>query len=140
MKITRPLCLLAFIAMVSGCAGPMTLSQATALTRVNLLKTFVGMPKERVVSIVGTKPKEVIDPKASNDQTIATISNPYRSETIQGNGKNLEVVFYVTDDKDGDGVISNEDLTPLVFEEGKMIGWGWGYLVSEDQKFEITVK
>jgi len=140
MKKTRPICLLALVAMVSGCAGPMTLSQATARTREKLLKTVVGMSKEKVVNIVGTKPKEVIDPKASNDQIFATISNPYRSETIQGNGKNLEVVFYVTDDKDGNSVISNEELTPLVFEEGKMIGWGWSYLVSDDQKFEITVK
>jgi len=120
MKKTRLICLLALVAMVSGCAGPMTLSQATARTREKLIKTFVGMPKEKVVHIVGTEPN--------------------RSEIIQGNGKNLEVVYFVTDDKDGDGVISNEELTPLVFDEGKMIGWGWAYLVSEDQKFEITVK
>jgi len=140
MKKTRPICLWILVAMVSGCAGPMTLSQATARTREKLLKTSVGMPKEKVMNIVGTKPKEVIDPKASNDQTLATISNPYRSEIIQSNGKNLEVVYYVTDDKDDNGVISNEELTPLVFDEGKMIGWGWAYLVSDDQKFEILVK
>jgi len=140
MKKTKPICLLVFAVMVSGCAAPMTLSQATALTREMLLKTSVGMSRKKVDNIVGTKPKKVIDPKASNDQTFATFNNPFRSEIIQGNGKNFEVVFYVTDDIGGDGVFSNEDLTPLVFEEGKMIGWGWGYLVSEDQKFEITVK
>jgi len=140
MNILRPICLLALVAMVSGCAGPLTLSQETARTREKLLDTFIGMPKEKVVNIVGTEPKKVIDPTASNGQTFATISNPYRSETIQGNGKNLEVVYYVTDDKDRDGTISNEELTPLIFDDGKMIGWGWGYLVSDDQKFEITIK
>jgi len=140
MKISRPVCLLALVAMASGCTGPITLSQAAARTREKLLKTFVGMPREEVVNIVGTKPKEVIDPTASNGQTFTTINNPYRSEIIEGNGKNLEVVYYVTDDKDGDAVISNEELTPLVFDEGKMIGWGWAYLVSDNQKFNINVK
>ena len=140
MNISKYICVLATVAMVGGCAGSGTLLQATARTREKLLDTYIGMPKEEVVSIVGTEPREFIDPTASNGQTITTISNPYRSQIIQRDGKSFEVVFYVTDDKNNDGIISDEELTPLIFDDGKMIGWGWSYLVSDSQKFEITIK
>jgi len=140
MNILRCVCVLGMVAMLGGCSSSTTLSQATAHTREKLLKTFLGMSKEKVVSIVGTEPREFIDPTASDGQAIFTISNPYRLQVIQGHGKNLEVVFYVTDDKNSDGIISDEELTPLIFDDGKMIGWGWSYLVSDKQKFEITIK
>jgi len=140
MKFTKPICLLALVVGANGCASSTTLSQAAARTREKLLQTSIGMSRQNVVDIVGTEPKEVVDPTGLNGQKLSTINNPYRFETIQSDGRSLEVVYYVTDDKDNDGVISNEELTPLVFDDGKMIGWGWGYLVSDEQKFEITVK
>lgn len=63
-----------------------------------------------------------------------TISNPYRSEILQGKEKKFEIVYYVTDVKRDDGTITDDELTPLVFDDGKLIGWGFGFLESKHTK------
>lgn len=49
---------------------------------------------------------------------------PYRSEILQGKNKTFEVVYYVTDVKKDDNAIIDDELTPFVFDNGKLIGWG----------------
>jgi hypothetical protein len=140
MKIARPVCLLILVSIVSGCLDQTTLSKITADTREKLLKTSIGMSKQEVIDIVGAEPQEVAGLQTPDGQNLAVLNNPYRSELIQSDDKTLEVDFFVTGDLDNNNVISNEELTPLVFDDGKMIGWGWSYLVSEDHNFKITVK
>jgi len=69
-----------------------------------------------------------------------TISNPYRSEILQGKEKTFEIVYYVTDVKRDDGAITDDELTPLVFDDGKLIGWGSGFLEVNIQKYEIRIR
>ena len=58
-----------------------------------------------------------------------TITNPYRSEILKGkNDKLFEVIYYVTDVKNDDNAITDDELTPLIFDNGKLIGWGWSFL------------
>jgi hypothetical protein len=46
-------------------------------------------------------------------------------------GKSYQVLYYHTDLKQRDDKITDDELTPLVFENGKLIGWGYPFL---DQK------
>ncbi len=84
--------------------------------RENLLRLSVGMKKLEVLQIMGT-------------QTFDTLNNPYKVETPQGkNGELYEVFFYHTDLKNKDGLITDAELTPIVFLDNKLVGWGWAFL------------
>ena len=54
------------------------------------------------------------------------MKRPYRSETLSlSNGKRLELLYYHTDLKTPDGAVTDDELTPVVLIEDKVIGWGW---------------
>ena len=114
--------------LLSGCA---TVDSIRADNRQNLIKLSMGMSKAEVLNTMGTK-------------TIwaegTTINNPYRSETLQGKDKTLEVLYYYTDIKRADGAITDDELTPIVFDNGKVIGWGWSFLEDNKNKYEIRVR
>ncbi len=46
------------------------------------------------------------------------------SEGFERNGKNYVILYYRTRHVKSDGETSREETTPLVFEEGKLKGWG----------------
>jgi len=126
-----------------GCAT--TLQQAISPNRENLLKLSIGMSKEEVVRIMGTQSfsaggSDFIRATNSSKGPEVTINNPYRSEILQGKDKTFEVLYYVTDDKAGSGVITDDDLTPLIFDNGKLIGWGRSFLQDNIQKYEIRIR
>ncbi len=52
-----------------------------------------------------------------------TIPNPYKSETVKGTGYFIE--YYIEAIRQPDGVVSDNELMPLVFKESKLIGRGW---------------
>ena len=84
--------------------------------RENLLRLSVGMKKFEVLQIMGT-------------QTYDDINNPYKVETPRGKAAQLyEVLFYHTDLKNKDGLITDAELTPIVFLDNQLIGWGWAFL------------
>jgi len=84
--------------------------------RENLLRLSVGMKKFEVLQIMGT-------------QTYDSVNNPYKVETPRGKeGQLYEVFFYHTDLKDKDDLINDAELTPIVFHENQLIGWGWAFL------------
>ncbi|HNR14872.1 MAG TPA: DUF3192 domain-containing protein [Thermodesulfobacteriota bacterium] len=102
--------------LISGCA---TQSENVRIeNRENLLRLSVGMKKFEVLQIMGT-------------QTYETINNPYKVETPRGgNGELYEVLFYHTELKNKDDLIADDELTPIVFLDNRLIGWGWAFLSS----------
>ena len=62
----------------------------------------------------------------SRQQVLTVMKRPYRSETLSlSNGKRLELLNYHTDLKTPDGAVTDDELTPVVLIEDKVIGWGW---------------
>ena len=62
----------------------------------------------------------------SRQQVLTVMKRPYRSETLSlSNGKRLELFYYHTDLKTADGAVTDDELTPVVLIEDKVIGWGW---------------
>lgn len=134
----KPLYLLFLVILLGGCA---TLSTATSTNRENLLKLSIGMSKVDAVNIMGTKTMVANNLLFNQGQRpVLKINNPYRSEILQGKDRTFEVLYYVTDDKTGSGVITDDDLTPLVFDDGKLIGWGRSFLQDNAQKHEIRIR
>lgn len=89
----------------------------------NIAKLSIGMTKENVLNILGSD---------SIDIGSQIISNPYKIETIKGK----EVIYYYTDIKNRDGVISDDELTPLIFENNKLVGIGHNFLENIKEKNE----
>jgi hypothetical protein len=52
-----------------------------------------------------------------------TIPNPYKSEAIKGTDYVIE--YYIESINQPDGIISDNELMPLVFKNDKLIGRGW---------------
>ncbi|MDP2653602.1 MAG: hypothetical protein Q8Q08_06165 [Candidatus Omnitrophota bacterium] len=57
-----------------------------------------------------------------------TLNNPYRIETVQKGGLTYEIYYYFSGVKQPDGLVADDELVPLVFEDGKLVGKGWPYL------------
>ena len=121
---------------LNGCAT--YLQHAVTPNRANLLKLSIGMSKEEALRVMGTETFSAggVDLFAGNKGQAVIITNPYRSEILQGKDKTFEVLYYVTDDKGFRGAITDDDLTPLVFDNGKLIGWGRSFLQDNAQKYE----
>ena len=62
------------------------------------------------------------------DFTPIVIANPQRTEHIKACGKIWEVEYYFTRVQKPDGIISDDELTPLVFRDGQFVGRGWPFL------------
>ena len=129
MKKVLPLLILCQVILL-GC-GP-SLSTIQSTNRINLNKISLGMTKKEVLDIMGTTTIKIGDG--------SLLSSPYRSETLFENGKNYEIHFFYTDLKKEDGVITDDELTPVVYFEGKVCGYGWFYLKDNIKKYQISIK
>ncbi len=57
------------------------------------------------------------------EQVRATLGTPDFTEFHKAEGE-IMVLFYRTHRQKGDGMTTKDECTPLVFQEGKLIGWG----------------
>ena len=79
--------------------------------RDNLNKLEVGMTKDKVLEIMG---------------------KPYRREA---QGQN-EWLLYPTEYPVGQ---ESDYLTPLFFEDGKLVGWGKNYWTIQEQRYDVKI-
>lgn len=68
------------------------------------------------------------------------INNPYRSEVLTGKGKTVEVLYYYTNPQLPDYPIMDDELTPVIFEDEMLIGWGWPFLEDNISKYQLQPK
>ena len=126
------------------------------MNRENTNKLSIGMTKKEVLDIMGTKTKSYYEIGIVRgffrglftlgilwfvDAVPAgKISHPYRTEILQGKDKTFECLYYYTDIKRQDGAITDDESTPLIFDNGKIIGWGWSFMKENINKYEIRVR
>jgi hypothetical protein len=120
--------------LAAGCTS--SLDRVRTANRRNLLKLSVGMTKEQALAIMGNK-------SGGGRFGEPTVNSPYKSEILQGKDKTFEVLYYYTDIKSviytaNPATITDNQLTPLVFDNGKLIGWGASFLNSNIKKYEIS--
>jgi len=104
-----------------------------ALTQMN--QVFVGMTYQEVSNLMGERVFIGYEGIAGDPQPIA-LQSPYRVETLKDGEKSYEVLYYFTHIQKADGMIADDELTPLIFEEERLIGKGWDFLF----KLKNTVK
>ncbi|MBI4243587.1 MAG: DUF3192 domain-containing protein [Planctomycetes bacterium] len=115
----------AVILFVSGLAGcnysfP-TMEEVRSINRQRLLKLTVGMSKTDVLKTMGTKIALTYEGER--------VTNPYKNETMKGaDGQTYEVIYYYTDIDSRDLMVTQEELTPIVLKDEKVVGWGHAFL------------
>ena len=121
------------ILLLTGCAiAYPSLQQIQSTNRSNLNKISLGMTKVQVLEIMGTTTITSVDG--------TMINSPFRSETTAQNGLNYEITFFYTDTKKADGSITDDELTPVVYFEGKVVGYGWSYLKDNIKKYQLDIR
>ena len=115
--------------ILSGCAtspvyNPMQVDskQEIVLNESSFKAIQVGMSLDQVHKIMG---QEFIIGYAGQTSGYKSLSipNPYKEETVKDTGFLIE--YYVESIRQPDGVVSDNELMPLVFKNGKLIGRGW---------------
>ncbi|MBF0490330.1 MAG: DUF3192 domain-containing protein [Candidatus Omnitrophica bacterium] len=144
------LILLFLLAVVSGgCAAGMynpvtasTSSQTFLMNEASFAQVKVGMAQDKVEQIMGgsivigyayQKPltdEAAIAKAVSEDYKPLTIANPYKTEDIKTKEGSYHVEYYISSIRQSDGVVSDDELVPLVFREGILVARGWDYVRS----------
>lgn len=109
--------------------------------RSRLNKLNLGMSKSDILDLMGTGTYTITEdePYIIIPSTL-TLSNPYNIETFQGaSGKIYEVILYYAGIKKRDGVVTDDELIPIVLEDEKLVGWGNRFF-EEVRKVEIRVR
>jgi hypothetical protein len=90
-----------------------------------------GTPREEAIDAIG---RSEVEPPWKNDLGLgpAAIRNPFDSDTVTSPiGEEYEIVrFYVeaTGDPKCPFIQGRLKLEPLIFIDGKLVGWNWSYL------------
>ena len=112
------ICLLALTLALAAC-GSFYIDPADMFresNRENLKKLSVGMEKQVAMETMGTEPSRGL---------FMWIDNPHRSEEVTAkNGQRYEALYYYTDMKQRDDKITDDELTLLLFQDGKLVAWG----------------
>jgi hypothetical protein len=96
---------------------------------VNIKRVSIGMSMQEVKHALGESVLVGYDYKEANGQYQAiTVANPVRKETIAIKNLRYEVYYYFTHIVEFDDIITDDELTPLVFSGNNLVGKGWRYL------------
>jgi len=114
---------------LSGCAtspvyNPMqvTTQQEILLNESGFKALQDGMGLDQVHQIMGQELVIGYEFQAPGYKPL-TVPNPYKSQVIKATGYVIE--YYIEAIRQPDGVVSDNELLPLVFKNGKLIGRGW---------------
>ena len=124
--------LLFSILLMTGCSHRMAaaddpngewvpIHETAAQGQVHLNSIEVGMTRDQVLKIMGTKTHYGKRPHRA--PTI--IPHPSRREVVKEGEKEYEILYYYTKYAKGD-----KSLTPIILTNGSVSGWGWNYLNS----------
>lgn len=121
-----------------GCAS---LDKFRTTNRQNLNRLAVGMSKNEVHQVMGNETiRALAEQGARKEFGMQRVNNPYRLETLKGkDGKSYQILFYYTDIKKVDGAITDDELTPIVLADDKVVGWGWGFLNDNVSKYHMQI-
>jgi len=115
-----------------------------AANRGHLVQLWPGMTRCEVLEVMGTDVMReyILRHRGFNISwhPDAQIPNPYRSARIRRDfGPEVELLFYYTEMHHSGDAITDDELTPLVFEGGTLVGWGWSYLDQNVQEYRVLV-
>ena len=66
--------------------------------------------------------------------------NPHRSEIYSADGSTWEILYYYTHVMRADGIVTDDELTPLVLRDEVLEGWGWSFLSGLERRLDLGVE
>jgi len=157
-SMVAPICGLVVLVLVVGCRTWIAVPTGEMIrshNREQLNKLSMGMSRAEVLETMGTetvqtyKKSALPSKKASKEISKEVralyrserITNPFRTETSQTSaGARVEILLYYTDILEVDGAISDDELTPIVIEDGVLAGWGWVFLDQNVARYNIELR
>jgi hypothetical protein len=128
------LCIAGCTAMASERGSPSGEWSAPSIALTNIDKVQLGMTYGEVASIMGDTVsigyRENDDVDGAYEEML--IKNPHYDEVFKGIEAHYRVVYYFTHIRKADGLVTDDELTPLVFEENRLVG--------KDRKFLFELK
>ncbi len=129
------------LVLSSGCAVTTvnTPPQQTAVSSTSFVHVFpsddvirkllLGISREEALALIGrtTNIGYELRQGSVDEYQAVTSPNPHRSQQITRGKDVYQVDFYLTKINKADGVITDDELTPLVFESNKLIGKDWNF-------------
>ena len=124
------------IFFIAGCAislereVPHTDLSGVSRRFITFRQVHNGMSEKEVESVLGSMVivgYELQD-AASEQYKPMTVRNPVRREKYNKGGRVYDVVYYLAGIKSSDGKMSDDEMVPLVFLDGKLVGSGWDFL------------
>ncbi|MCK5580065.1 MAG: DUF3192 domain-containing protein [Candidatus Omnitrophica bacterium] len=98
---------------------------------VSLRQVLPGMSEKEVQTVLGG---QVVVGYILNEEikqyNPITLKNPYRLEMIKKGTTEYQVHYYFVSIKQEDDKIADDELEPLVFKDGKLVGKGWAFFHS----------
>ena len=132
--------LLIGLLLATGACSPLLvdpLEQLRASNQENLAKISPGMTRAQVESVMGHESAGggLADVAFGRVQYLRA-RNPMREETLKGrDGAEYLVLFYYTDVRSRDDKITDDELTPVAFRDGKVAGIGYAFLGPRTAKY-----
>jgi len=78
--------------------------------------------------------KEIGDTYLMSQGTFTSVPNPYKRSQMIVDGKVFDVDYYVTGLIQNDSEVTDEVLSPLVYDAGSLIGWGWQFVAELESR------
>jgi len=127
------------LAVLVGCSTMMLdpLEQLRTENKAKMEKLSVGMTRMEVESVMGNARAGGGLPEVlfGRVQYLAA-QNPMREEPLTGaDGADYLVLFYYTDVRQRDDKITDDELTPVAFRDGKVAGIGYRFLGERAPKY-----
>ena len=133
--------LLASVCLLSACAGLHVPAETLAERNRDLLFVLSpGMTRMEVEDIMGTGESRGV--RELPDEERLRVKSPYRELYVaEPSGTAVTVLYYYTEQLRADGYVSEEELTPVVFRDGTLLGWGENVVKEEvdEEAFEAAV-
>ncbi len=104
--------------------------------RAKLYRLEPGQTREQVLEEMGTEPQEYN--KGVFGQS-GIVPNPYDQEVHEVGSDKIEIFYYATNIQNTDGLITKDELTPLVLVDDILVGWGWTYLDGFAEDNDLTL-
>ena len=129
--------LVAFAFTVAGClACTSGFENVQSENRAKLYLLEPGQTREQVLEEMGTEPQEY---NRGVFRSSGIVPNPYSAESHVVRGDSVEIFYYATHIKNTDGMITDDELTPLVLVNDVLVGWGWSYLNAFVEQNEVPI-
>jgi outer membrane protein assembly factor BamE (lipoprotein component of BamABCDE complex) len=131
--------LVCLVVLTAGCANLFfdNVERLRDDNKKNIAQLSVGMTRLDVEKVIGNGVAggtfgDIVFGRLQHLQ----VRNPMREERVRGpDGVEYEVLFYYTDLRQRDDKITDDELTPVVFRDGKVAGIGYAYLGERVAKY-----